>query len=32
MPAPGRDEVDPDVSFMVAQLPRQVYGTEFSTA
>ena len=28
----GRDEVHPDVSFMVAQLDRQVYGTEFATA
>jgi hypothetical protein len=28
----GRDEVHPDVSVMVAQLDRQVYGTEFATA
>jgi hypothetical protein len=32
VPAIGRDEAHPDVSFMVAQLDRQVYGTEFATA
>jgi hypothetical protein len=32
MTASGRNEVSPEVSFMVVQLDRQLYGTEFEVA